>query len=257
MTSSNKRRVLITAGAGGIGLEVAKQFLETGAEVFVCDVSDDALAALAVNFPQVHAIKADVSQENEVEAMFKEVRETMGGLDVLVNNAGIAGPTGPLETMSLADWNRTFDVNVVGQFLCARAAIPLLREGNAPAIINMSSAAGHLGMPRRAAYSASKWAVIGLTKTLAIELGPEGIRVNAVLPGAVDGPRIQAVIRAKAESLGRPYEEILKKYEEQASMARMVTEEDIANTVVFAASTKARSVTGQSLVVDCHTQFLN
>ena len=119
-------------------------------------------------------------------------------IDVLINNAGIAGPTGGVETLSLADWERTLAVNLTGQFLCIRQAVPRLRKGNGPSIINLASAAGHLGMPRRAPYSASKWGVVGLTKTLAIELGRDGIRVNAILPGAVDGPRIRAVIAAKA-----------------------------------------------------------
>ena len=131
------------------------------------------------------------------------VDQKLGGLDVLVNNAGIAGPTGGVETLSLADWERTLAVNLTGQFLCVRQAVPRLRKGRDPSIINLASAAGHLGMPGRAPYSASKWGVVGLTKTLAIELGRDGIRVNAILPGAVDGPRIRSVIAAKAKSTGR------------------------------------------------------
>jgi NAD(P)-dependent dehydrogenase (short-subunit alcohol dehydrogenase family) len=189
--------------------------------------------------------------------MFESVDQKLGGLDVLVNNAGVAGPTGGIETLSLADWERTLAVNLTGQFLCVRQAVPRLRKGSDPSIINLASAAGHLGMPGRSPYSASKWAVVGLTKTLAIELGGDGIRVNAVLPGAVDGPRIRAVIAAKAKALGKPLEEVTRAYAAQAALGRMVTSRDIANMVLFAASDLAGNVTGQELVVDGHTQALS
>jgi len=176
---------------------------------------------------------------------------------VLVNNAGIAGPTALIGEMERADLVRTLDVNVVGQFLCAKHAVPLLRRSSQAAIVNMSSAAGHLGMPGRSAYSASKWAVIGLTKSLAIELGKEGIRVNAVLPGAVDGPRIRAVIEAKAKIMGKSLASVTADYENQSALGRMVTPEDVADTVLFASSAAARSITGQALAVDGHTQALS
>jgi NAD(P)-dependent dehydrogenase (short-subunit alcohol dehydrogenase family) len=189
--------------------------------------------------------------------MFDVLDQKLGGLDILVNNAGIAGPTGGVETLSLADWERTLAVNLTGQFLCVRAAVPRLRKSSAASIVNLASAAGHLGMPGRSPYSASKWGVVGFTKTLAIELGNEGIRVNAVLPGAVDGPRIRAVIAAKAKAAGRSVEEVTRSYAAQASLGRMVTTKDIWNMVLFAASDLASSVTGQELVVDGHTQALS
>jgi NAD(P)-dependent dehydrogenase (short-subunit alcohol dehydrogenase family) len=189
--------------------------------------------------------------------LFEAVDTTLGGLDVLVNNAGVAGPTGGVETLSLADWERTLAVNITGQFLCARLAVPRLRRGNGPSIINLSSAAGHLGMPGRSVYSASKWAVIGFTKSLALELGADGIRVNAILPGAVDGPRIRAVIAAKAQALGTPIGDVTRAYTSQAALGRMVTPRDIANMALFAASDSARNVTGQKLVVDGLTQSLS
>jgi hypothetical protein len=148
-------------------------------------------------------------------------------------------------------------VNITGQFLCVRQAVPRLRQGRDPSIINLASAAGHLGMPGRAPYSASKWAVVGFTKTLAIELGGDGIRVNAVLPGAVDGPRIRSVIAAKAKALGKTEEEMTRTYTSQAALNRMVTSRDVANMVLFAASDLARNVTGQELVVDGLTQQLS
>ncbi|MDF3838494.1 SDR family oxidoreductase [Cupriavidus basilensis] len=251
------KRVLVTAGADGIGLEITRAFVEAGARVLVCDVQEAGLARLAATLPAVHGCRADVSSEADVAALFEAADRTLGGLDVLVNNAGVAGPTGGVETLALADWERTLAVNITGQFLCARLAVPRLRRGRQPAIVNLSSAAGHLGMPGRSVYSASKWAVVGFTKSLALELGADGIRVNAVLPGAVDGPRIRAVIAAKAEALGQPLEDVTRAYTAQAALGRMVTARDIANMVLFACSGLAANVTGQELVVDGLTQALS
>jgi NAD(P)-dependent dehydrogenase (short-subunit alcohol dehydrogenase family) len=225
--------------------------------LLVCDIAAESLARLAEELPQVHSCITDVSREEDVAALFALVDQKLGGLDVLVNNAGIAGPTGGIETLSLADWQRTLEVNLTGQFLCARLAVPRLRQGNGPSIINLASVAGHLGMPGRTPYSASKWGVVGLTKSLAIELGRDGIRVNAILPGAVDGPRIRAVIAAKAKARGVAVEEMTRIYTDQAALGRMVTARDIANMVLFATSNLAANVTGQELVVDGHTQALS
>jgi len=256
-TSLAGKRVLVTAGGDGIGLEITRAFTEAGAKVLVCDIRPEILDRLAKTMPEVHSCIADVSRGTDVAAMFELVDQKLGGLDVLVNNAGMAGPTGAVETLSLADWERTLAVNITGQFLCVRQAVPRLRKGREPSIINLASIAGHLGMARRAPYSASKWAVVGFTKTLAIELGGDGIRVNAILPGAVDGPRIQAVIAAKAKSLGKSVEDMTQAYTSQAVLGRMVTSRDVANLVLFAASDLARNVTGQELVVDGFTQALN
>ncbi len=251
------QRVLVTAGASGIGLDIVRAFAAAGARVFVCDVQVKSLHRLSTELPEVGSCLADVSSEEQVARLFEAADRKLGGLDVLVNNAGVAGPTGGVETLSLDDWNRTLAVNITGQFLCARLAVPRLRQGRNPSIVNLSSAAGHLGMPGRSPYAASKWAVIGFTKTLALELGPDGIRVNAILPGAVDGPRIRAVIAAKAQALGKPIEEVTRIYTSQSALNRMVTAGDIANMVLFAASDLAASVTGQELVVDGHTQALS
>ena len=256
-TSLAGKRVLVTAGGDGIGLEIARAFTVAGAKVLICDIKPECLDRLAKTCPEIHSCIADVSRETDVAAMFELVDKKLGGLDVLVNNAGMAGPAGPVETLFLADWERTLAVNITGQFLCVRQAVPRLRKGHDPSIINLASVAGHLGMPGRAPYSASKWAVIGLTKTLAIELGGDGIRVNAILPGAVDGPRIQAVITAKAKAKGTSVEEMTRIYTSQAALGRMVSSTDVANMVLFAASDLARNVTGQELVVDGMTQALS
>jgi NAD(P)-dependent dehydrogenase (short-subunit alcohol dehydrogenase family) len=255
--SLSGKRVLVTAGGDGIGLEIARGFAAAGAQVLICDIQAESLQRLAKTLPEIQSCLADVSRESHVAALFEQVDKKLGGLDVLVNNAGIAGPTGRVETLSLVDWERTLAVNLTGQFLCVRQAVPRLRLGRNPSIINLSSVAGHLGMPGRTPYSASKWGVVGFTKTLAIELGGDGIRVNAVLPGAVDGPRIQAVIAAKAQAVGKSLEEMTRTYTGQAALGRMVTATDVANMVLFAASDLARNVTGQELVVDGFTQALS
>lgn len=250
------RKVLITAGADGLGLEMARVFHKAGASIMVCDVNEERLAAVPHELPGVHAVKADVSDEDSVARLFEQVQAKLGGLDVLLNNAGVAGPTGYVETLSKKDWDHTLAVNITGQFLCARLAVPLLKQSSHGVMINLSSAAGHLGFAGRSVYSASKWAVIGFTKSLAIELGAFGVRVNAILPGAVEGQRIRAVIAAKAKTLGQPVEEIAAHYENQSALGRMVTATDIANMALFNASDAARSVNGQAIVVDAFTQKL-
>lgn len=248
------RKVLVTAGAAGIGLAIASRFRELGASVFVTDVLPGPVArAQAAGF---FAEVSDVSDESQVENLMASVQSAMGGLDVLVNNAGIAGPTGPIETLDADAWRKTFDVNVHGQFYAVKHALPMLREAAESSIVNLSSAAGRLGMAGRSPYSASKWAVIGMTKTLAIELGASGIRVNAICPGAVNGPRIEAVIEAKASMLGQPREAVSDLYHAQSSLNRLVEAEDIANMAVFLASPMARNVNGQAMAVDGNTEKL-
>lgn len=248
------RKVLVTAGAAGIGLAIATRFQELGAAVFVTDINEAAVeSARAAGFA---ASVSDVSDEAQVRALMDTVAAELGGLDVLVNNAGIAGPTGPIETLDAAAWKATFDVNIHGQFYCIKHALPLLRAAEDGAIVNLSSAAGRLGMAGRSPYSASKWAVVGLTKTLAIELGGDGIRVNAICPGAVNGPRIDAVVEAKAAMLGRPVAEVSDLYHRQSSLNRLVEASDIANMAVFLASGLARSVNGQAMAVDGNTEKL-
>jgi NAD(P)-dependent dehydrogenase (short-subunit alcohol dehydrogenase family) len=250
------RKVLITAGADGLGLEMTRLFHRAGASVLICDISAARLEDAQRELPGLHTIVADVADEASVAAMFQAVQDRLGGLDILINNAGIAGPTGYVETLSKADWDRTLAVNITGQFLCARLAVPLLKQSRAGVMINLSSAAGHLGFPGRSAYAASKWAVVGFTKSLALELGAHGIRVNAILPGAVEGPRIRAVIDAKARTLGRPVDEIAAQYENQAALGRMVTARDVANMVLFNASEAAGNISGQAIAVDGFTQKL-
>jgi NAD(P)-dependent dehydrogenase (short-subunit alcohol dehydrogenase family) len=185
------QRVLVTAGAAGIGLAIANRLAIHGARVFVCDVADHALGAFAERHPGAGSIKADVADQGDVDRMFDVIAEQLGGLDALINNAGIAGPTGGVDEISVADWRRCVDVCLTGQFLCARRAVPMLKTAGGGSIVNMSSAAGRHGYAFRTPYSAAKFGIIGFTQSLAKELGPQNIRVNAILPGIVEGPRME------------------------------------------------------------------
>ena len=242
-------RALVTAGASGIGIAIADALIACGARVHICDVSGDFLAEFCKTRPEAAASRADVSSEADVERLFIEVQNSLGGLDVLVNNAGIAGPTGGVEEIAPADWRRTIDVCLIGQFLCAHFGVPMLKAAGGGAIINMSSAAGRLGYAFRTPYSAAKFGVIGLTQSLAKELGPANIRVNAILPGIVAGPRMEHVIAARAGQLGVTYAEMEKTYLDRVSLRRMVTAQDVAATVVFLVSSAGQNISGQSIGV--------
>ena len=199
---------------------------------------------------------ADVADARQVDLVFDDLRQSLGGLDVLVNNAGIAGPTAAVEDIDPDDWSRTLAVNITGQFLCARCAVPLLKAAGGGSIINMSSVAGRLGYPLRTPYAASKWAVIGFTKSLAIELGPHDIRVNALLPGIVEGERMRRVIAARADALGVSYDEMESRYLGQVSLHRMVTHADVAAMALFLCSPAGRNISGQSLSVCGNVEVL-
>jgi NAD(P)-dependent dehydrogenase (short-subunit alcohol dehydrogenase family) len=249
-------RVLVTAGGSGIGRAIADLLLAHGARAHICDVSDEFLADFAEAWPDAGRSKTDVSSEAEVARMFEDVRAGLGGLDVLVNNAGIAGPTGGVEDISPADWRRTIDVCLTGQFLCAHFAVPMLKAGRGGSIVNLSSAAGRFGYAYRTPYSAAKWGVIGFTQSLAKELGPANIRVNAILPGIVEGPRMSRVIEARAEQVGVSYAQMEKTYVDRVSLKRMVTAEDVAATVLFLVSEAGRNLSGQSIGVDGNVESL-
>jgi NAD(P)-dependent dehydrogenase (short-subunit alcohol dehydrogenase family) len=244
------RRALVTAGASGIGLAIAERLIGAGARCMVCDIDAAALEAYAAAHGRGLAVKADVADEAQVEALFAQVRRELGGLDILINNAGISGPTLELAELSLADWKRTLAVNLDGHFLCARAAIPLLRAVGGGSIVNMSSIGGRLGYPKRSAYAAAKWGIVGLTKTLSMELGPHNIRVNVIQPGMVEGPRVERVMREKAAAAGMAYEDLKAKALARISLRRGVTAEDVAALALFLVSDAARSISGQAIPVD-------
>jgi len=248
------QRVLVTAGAAGIGLSIAETLGALGARVVVCDVSDEALAAVR---PKVAAaIRADVSSEADVDALFAETAKSLGGLDALVNNAGIAGPTGGVDEIAVEDWRRCIDVCLTGQFLCARRAVPRLKAAGGGSIVAISSAAGRFGYAFRTPYSAAKWGIIGFTQSLAKELGPSGIRVNAILPGIIKGPRMESVISNRAKQVGVSHEEMKTRYLGNISLRRMTSPWDVAAMVAFLLSDAGINISGQSLGVDGNVETL-
>ncbi|MDB4223680.1 SDR family oxidoreductase [Granulosicoccus sp.] len=249
-------RVLVTAGASGIGLAIAEAMAREGAQLHVCDISEQALAACSAAHPDWSTSLCDVSQESQVAQLFEDVASELGGLDVLVNNAGIAGPTGGIESLSSDDWNQTIDVNLNAQFYCTRLAVPMLKQSDNASIICISSVAGRLGYAYRTPYAATKWAIIGLVKSLAIELGSHGIRVNALLPGIVEGPRIEQVIADRAAEVGVTHEEMTEEYINKVSLRKMVTADDVANQALFLCSSLGASISGQPISVCGNVEYL-
>ena len=242
-------RILVTGAAGGIGLEIASACLAEGARVHICDLEDVLLNAANTIPSDIGKTAADVSHSGEVVRLFKDVVEQMGGLDVLVNNAAITGPNGPVESNDPSDWARTVSVNLVGQFNCIHRAVPLMREAGGGSIINMSSIAGRLGFPYRSAYSASKWGIIGLTQSVAMEVGEFNIRVNAILPGIVEGPRQRRVQNARAITLGISEEEMAVRYVANVSLKRKIDAQEIADMVIHLSSEAGKSISGMSIGV--------
>jgi len=250
------QRVVITAGAGGIGLAIARMLHASGCRIAICDISDENLGRVASELDGVTAMKADVSRDEEVEAFFKQATDALGGLDALINNAGIAGPTSAIEDIDPEDWRRCLAIGLTGQFLCARLAVPHLKAAGGGSIVNMSSAAGRHGYAYRTPYSAAKFGVIGFTQSLAKELGPSNIRVNAILPGIVSGPRMEGVIRNRAERLGISEEAMTERYLQTISLRRMVTEEDVAGSVAFLLSDLGANLSAMSFNVDGNVETL-
>jgi len=244
------QRVLITAGASGIGREFARAFAAKGAKVFVCDVDEKALAALAKEIPRLTVKRFDMGQRAEIERMVPEAVKALGGLDVLINNAGIAGLTLPIEQYPADDWDKVVAVNLTAMFDVSRLAIPHLKQSKAGCIINMSSIAGRYGFANRSPYAATKWGVIGFTKTLAMELGEFGIRANAIAPGAVEGERIVRVFQGRAQISGRSMEEVQAEAFAAQSIDGFIDPKDIAQLAVFLASDAAKSISGQVIPVD-------
>ena len=254
---------IISAAASGIGLAIAKGLCADGWRVYICDQDQAAIAELAGADTALVSFPCDVSNAEAVEEFYRAVEADLmdngfSGIDLLVNNAGISGPTARLEDQPVEEWMRTIDVNINGTFLMTRRAIPLLRaKAPGTSIITMSSNAGLLGCPLRGPYAASKWAVIGLTKTLAMELGPEGIRVNALCPASVEGPRIDRVISADAAARGLSAAEVEQEYKRQSSLRTFATNDDILGMVRFLTSPAGQLISGQALAIDGHTESLS
>ena len=244
-------RVIVTAGAAGIGREIARAFLDEGAVVEICDVDANALDGSGLT-----GTLCDVSDRDAVTGFVEAAAARMGGLDVLINNAGIAGPTARVEDVDPGDWEKCLAVCLTGQFHCVQAAVPFLRRSANPSIVNLSSAAGRLGFAMRTPYAAAKWGVIGFTKSLSIELGESGIRVNAILPGLVAGDRIRRVIEAKAQRRGMSFAEVEAEALSHTSLKDYVTPRQIADQIVFLCSERGRTISGQAISVCGDTQML-
>jgi NAD(P)-dependent dehydrogenase (short-subunit alcohol dehydrogenase family) len=245
-TSAKGLRVLVTAGGAGIGRAIAQTFKDHGARVHTCDID-------AKTKPDT---VTDVSDVAQVEQLFQEVQKNLGGLDVLVNNAGIAGPTGKVEDLKPEDWDRCIAIDLSGMFYCARKAMPMIKASGGGSIINLSSAAGLHGFPQRSPYCAAKWGVVGFTKSLSVEAGPDKVRVNCICPGIVEGERIERVVEAKAKMLGVSREAFLEKFLETTSMRSTVNAQEIADMALYLASAAGRHITGQALAVDAGTRYL-
>lgn len=243
------KHAVVTAGAGGIGRAIAERLAREGAKIAICDTSESALQEVSAAHQDWLCVKADVSDSSSVRNFFEAVTQRFGRLDCLVNNAGIAGPTAQLADIPEDEWQRVIGVNLMGGVHCTREAIPLLAKGGA-SVVFLSSIAGRVGVPERTPYTATKWAVIGLMKSLAIELGPRKVRVNAVLPGLTMGERLEGVIRARALSFGRSFEEQMEHECRYVALGEPCQGEDIAAATAFLASDDSLRITGVAMPVD-------
>lgn len=248
-------RVLVTGGGSGIGLAIAARFLEEGARVHIADVSDQAIGSARESRSRLTATRADVGNAAEVERLFAEVTATLGGLDVLVNNCGIAGPAAPLEEVTPEDWDRTIRVNLSGMFYCIRLAVPLFKAQRSGCIINIATTSAKTGIPNRLPYVASKAGVLGLSYNVARELGRWNIRCNAILPGLVDNPRGRGIVKRLAAERGVTEDQVEQDFLSHISMRTWVSPDDIAQAAVFLASDRARRITGQQIAVDGNVEW--
>ncbi|MER9470709.1 SDR family oxidoreductase [Mesorhizobium sp. M0482] len=246
------KRVLITAGAAGIGRAVAEYFAAERAKVLVCDVDHEATKSVPPSTGIV-AVVTDVSKAEAVAKLFEEVDRRLGGLDILINNAGISGPSKPVEAVTDDEWRATLAVNLDGAFYCARSAVPLIKAAGGGSVINMSSTAGFLPASLRSPYCTAKYGVIGLTEVMAMELGSHNINVNAICPGSVDSRRLERVHQMAAQSRGLPIEQIRQAALDQTSMRRLVSVHEIASMIVYLCSPQGRIISGQSIAIDGQT----
>ncbi|ENV78879.1 SDR family oxidoreductase [Acinetobacter ursingii] len=250
------RKVFISAGGSGIGRCIAEAFLKQGDDVFVCDINQQSLQQFKQDYPQLQIAYCDLGQMHAIQPMFETAMQALGGLDILVNNTGISGPTVAADELSFEDWTQVLNLNLNSTFMMTKLAIPYLKQSDSGVIINLSSIAGRMGYPFRLAYSTSKWGIIGFTKTLSMELGAFDIRVNAVLPGAVDGERVQRVLQARADAMNISLEEVTQNALANQSLKQFVNPKHIADLCVFLASDSASSISGQILPIDGDKQRL-
>jgi NAD(P)-dependent dehydrogenase (short-subunit alcohol dehydrogenase family) len=248
------QRVMITAAAAGIGRSIADAFIDSGAQVHICDVDTAALESFGSEFPSAPATQVDLRDHRQIDSWIETALRDLGGVDVLVNNAGIKGPTAFVEDVSIDEWRECVAVNLDSHFVCARRVAPVMKAQRQGTIINISSMAGMVGYGMRTPYAAAKWAVVGLTKSLAIELGPHGVRCNCICPGSVRGDRIDRVIADEARQRGVSARTIADEYVAGQSIKRFVEPSEIADLCVFLASPAASMISGQAIGLDGHTE---
>ena len=251
--SLQNKKVIISAGASGIGWATTKVCVSRGAQVFLCDINEKLINKINKNKKyknKIFAYECDESNESDVIDFFSKILKKTKKIDALINNVGIAGPTGNLEKLDSQEWERTLQVNVVSHFYFTKQAIPIIKKNKKGSIINLSSGAGIMGFPLRSPYAASKWAVVGLTKTLAMELGKYKIRVNAICPGTIKGARMKRVVRDKAKFLKISQKMVEKEFVSMASMNSWVYEEDIGKMCAFLISNDSERISGQIIGVD-------
>ena len=249
---------VVTGGAKGIGAAISSLLACDGADVVVVgrDVAalDGHVAEMASGFPDVGAaaIACDVTDQGQVEEMIAATVSRFGGVDILVNAAGVTGPIEtPAQDVDPAEFRKVLEINVLGTFLPCRAAIPqLIARGPGGRIINIAGTSGLRGYRNRVGYSSSKWAVRGLTRTLALELGPHDITVNAICPNVMNGSRMQTIVRQKAQKTGRAEQEVYDDFASQTALGRFVDDTDVANAMRYLVSEGARNVTGHDIAVD-------
>ena len=247
------KKIIISAGASGIGWATTKVCLTRGAYVYLCDIDNKSLNKIKKHplyKKKLFAYEYDAANENEVSDFFDQIKKKTTKIDALINNVGVAGPTGTIEKLSSEDWERTLKINVISHFYFTKLAIPMLKKNKGGSIINISSGAGIMGFPLRSPYAASKWAVIGVTKTLAMELGKYKIRVNAICPGTIKGNRMVRVIRDKAKFLKVSKKLVEKDFISMASMNCWIYEEDIGKMCSFLISNDGERISGQAIPVD-------
>ena len=254
------KKIIISAAAEGIGWSIAQECMQNGAIVYLTDKNNESLDKISKHDlyeKQLFLDRVNAHDAQEVEDYFNKIENKVDSVDALINNVGIAGPTGRLEELNINDWRETIDININSHFHYTKFSIPLIKNNNGGSIINLSSTAGLFGFPFRSPYAASKWAVIGMTKSLAVELGEFNIRVNAICPGSVSGDRMKRVMEAKARSLGVKEESIQKDYESMVSLKSFVDKKDVSNMAVFLLSEEAKRISGQVMTVDGNTERMN
>ena len=253
------KNIVISAAADGIGRSIAEYCMTNGATVYLSDIDNDKLSLLRDHKNYNKTLFIDRVKSNDAKSVFNyclDLKKKITSIHGLINNVGIAGPTGNIEDLEIKEWINTIDVNINSHFYFSKYFIPFLKKKGG-SIINVSSTAGLFGFPLRTPYAASKWATIGLTKSLAMELGKFNIRVNAICPGSVSGDRMNRVIKAKAQTMGISKKKLKKDFESMTSLNTFVDKADIANTVIFLLSEDAKNISGQVMTIDGNTERMN